>query len=127
MDAFYNLPESGSFKRKHGLIGKKIVLYLGKITPRKGVDFLVKAFSRMGAADTVLVIAGNDMGFRSQVEKIVRETGVMNQVIFTGLLTGNDKLSAYRDADVLVYPAIHEIFGLVPFEAMLCGAPVHRD
>jgi len=35
-----------------------------------------------------------------------------------------DKLSAYRDATVLVYPSVYEIFGLVPFEAMLCGTPV---
>jgi len=124
IDAFTDLPEIGAFKKKYGLMGKKVVLYLGKITPRKGIDFLVKAFARMNATDAVLVIAGNDMGFRSQVEKIAREKGVNSRVLFTGLLTGIDKLSAYRDADMLVYPAIHEIFGLVPFEAMLCGTPV---
>lgn len=123
-DAFTNLPEAGAFKDNYGLTGKKVVLYLGKITPRKGIDFLVKAFSRMSAPGTVLVIAGNDMGFRTRVESIVREKGLSNEVLFTGLLTGTDKLSAYRDADMLVYPAIHEIFGLVPFEAMLCGTPV---
>ena len=35
-----------------------------------------------------------------------------------------DKISAYMDADVLVYPSILEIFGLVPFEAIMCGTPV---
>lgn len=124
IDAFTDLPEAGAFRAKYGLTGKKLVLFLGKITPRKGIDFLVKAFSHMNAADAVLVIAGNDMGFRDQVEHIVREKGLASRVLFTGLLTGEDKLSAYRDADMLVYPAIHEIFGLVPFEAMLCGTPV---
>ncbi len=124
IDAFTDLPKTDAFKKKYGILDKNVVLYLGKITPRKGIDFLVKAFYRMNAADTVLVIAGNDMGFRTQVENIVREKGLSNRVLFTGLLTGKDKLSAYCAADMLVYPAIHEIFGLVPFEAMLCGAPV---
>ncbi len=124
IEAFTNLPEAGAFRKKYGLMGRKVVLYLGKITPRKGIDFLVKAFSMLDDADVSLVIAGNDMGFKHEVDKIARETNVSSRVLFTGLLTGRDKLSAYRDADVLVYPAIHEIFGLVPFEAMMCGAPV---
>ena len=37
---------------------------------------------------------------------------------------GDEKLSAYVDADVLVYPSIYEVFGLVPFEAIMCGTPV---
>jgi len=124
VEAFHNLPDAGDFRKKYGLTGKKVVLYLGKITPRKGVDFLVRAFSMLDDADASLVIAGNDMGFKHVVDKISRETNVSSRVLFTGLLTGRDKLAAYRDADVLVYPAIHEIFGLVPFEAMMCGAPV---
>ncbi len=123
-EVFTNLPNAGAFRMKYGLMGKKVVLFLGKITPRKGIDVLVKAFSMLGATDATLVIAGNDMRFKHQIANIVRETGVSSQVLFTGLLTGNDKLAAYRDADVLVYPAIHEIFGLVPFEAMMCGTPV---
>lgn len=124
IEAFTDLPEAGAFRKKYGLTGNKVVLYLGRITPRKGIDFLVKAFSMLDAADASLVIVGNDIGFKREVDKIAREKGVTPRIVFTGLLTGRDKLSAYRDADVLVYPAIHEIFGLVPFEAMMCGAPV---
>jgi glycosyltransferase involved in cell wall biosynthesis len=123
-DAFHDLPEAGSFKIKHGLTGRKMVLYLGKITPRKGIDFLVKAFAMLGDPDAMLVIAGNDMGYRRRIEVVVREKGVGARVLFTGLLTGRDKLAAYVDADVLAYPAVHEIFGLVPFEAIMCGTPV---
>lgn len=118
------LPQYNDFRRKYSLINKKIILYLGKITPRKGVDFLVKAFSELKMDDAILVIAGNDMGFKNKVERIIEERSVADRVIFTGLLVGEEKLAAYRDADVLVYPAIHEIFGLVPFEAIMCGTPV---
>jgi glycosyltransferase involved in cell wall biosynthesis len=124
VDAFTDLPEIGAFRKQYSLRSKKMVLYLGKITPRKGIDFLVKAFSMLNGTDASLVIAGNDMGFKREVDAIAREKGVSSRIVFTGLLTGKDKLSAYRDADVLVYPAIHEIFGLVPFEAMMCGTPV---
>src|SRR6266487_3770257 len=45
-------------------------------------------------------------------------------VIFTGLITLPEKVQVLVDSDVVVYPGVHEIFGLVPFEALLCGRPV---
>lgn len=124
ISAFDGLPAKGSFRRKYNLQDKKVILYLGKITPRKGIDFLIRAASRVKTLDTVLVIAGNDMGFKKRVLEIVKELSLGDRVIFTGLLVGKEKLAAYRDSDVVVYPAVYEIFGLVPFEAIMCGTPV---
>ena len=121
INAFQNLPEKGTFRRRYGLEEKKIILFLGKITPRKGVDFLVRAYSLLQSDNTVLVIAGNDMGYKSEVERLITTRNLRGRVIFTGLLIDGEKLAAYQDADVLVYPSVYEIFGLVPFEAMLCG------
>ncbi|MFQ5466150.1 MAG: glycosyltransferase [Thermodesulfobacteriota bacterium] len=122
--SFKDLPLAGRFKKARGLEGRRIILFLGKITPAKGVDVLVRAFARLDDASAFLVIAGNDMGFKGRVEEISRECGVEGRVLFTGLITGEEKLAAYRDADVVAYPASNEIFGLVPFEAMMCGTPV---
>jgi len=123
--ATYNeLPEKGIFKKKYNLLDKKIVLFLGKITPRKGLDILVRAVAAIPCHDIVLVVAGNDMGFKSKVENIIRELNVQGRVLFTGLLEDRDKISAYVDSDVLVYPSTLEIFGLVPFEAIMCDTPV---
>lgn len=124
LDIYIKFPPKDNFRKEYNLLGKKVILYLGKITPRKGIDFLVRAFSELKIDDAMLVIAGNDMGFKNKVKKIIDERSVVDRVIFTGLLVGEKKLAAYWDADVLVYPAIHEIFGLVPFEAILCGTPV---
>jgi len=124
VEAYRELPERGAFSERYDLKNKKIILYLGKITPRKGVDVLVKAMAELPHSDTVLVVAGNDMGFKSTVDKLINELGLQERVIFTGLLVNSEKLSAFVDADVLVYPAIYEIFGLVPFEAIMCGTPV---
>lgn len=124
IDAYKKLPKKGVFRKRYNLSDKKIVLYLGKITPRKGVDILVKAIAETSNSDLVLVVAGNDMGFKSKVDKLIKELGIEDRVIFTGLLVNEEKLSAYVDADVLVYPSTLEIFGLVPFEAIMCGTPV---
>ncbi len=120
---FEALPERGSFRRRFALGEGPVVLYLGKLTPRKGVDHLVEALARMGRRDAQLVIAGNDMGVQAGLERQVEGLGLGRRVLFTGLLTGEDRLGALADADVLVYASTEEIFGLVPFEGLLCGTP----
>ena len=44
--------------------------------------------------------------------------------MFVGLLEGRDRLDALAAANVVLYPSRHEVFGLVPLEALLCGSPV---
>jgi glycosyltransferase involved in cell wall biosynthesis len=92
---------------------------LGQVSPRKGVDHLVRAFAGGGPHGSRLVVAGNDMG---GLEKARAEAG--DAVRFVGLLEGPARLALLADADVLVYASRDEIFGLVPFEGLLCGAPV---
>lgn len=114
----------GAFRRQFGLGAGPIVLYLGKLTPRKRVDVLVRAFARLATADARLVIAGNDMGSGSGLERLVHACHLDDRVTFTGLLAGDSRLQALADADVVVYPSEHEIFGLVPCEALTVGTPV---
>src|SRR4029077_13908237 len=71
-----------------------------------------------------LVIAGNDMGAAGEARRAARALGVAEQTIFTGLLSGRERLEALTDADVVVYPSQDEVFGLVPLEALLTGTPV---
>lgn len=55
---------------------------------------------------------------------MVSDLSLEREVVFTGPLYGKDKLSAYRNADVLVYPSVYENFPSVPLEAVACGTPV---
>ncbi|MCP4871581.1 MAG: glycosyltransferase [Proteobacteria bacterium] len=119
---FEALPERGAFRAARGLGERPIVLYLGKLTPRKGVDHLLGAAARL-PAEVVLVVAGNDMGVQDALEAQARDLELGDRVMFTGLLTGPERLAALADADLLVYPSTDEIFGLVPFEGLLCGTP----
>nr|WP_321352421.1 glycosyltransferase family 4 protein [uncultured Methanoregula sp.] len=120
------LPEYGLFRKKIGLQNnEKIILYLGRLHKRKGIDFLINSFSLLHRTDRVkLVIAGHDDGYRDLLFKQIRELGIEDRVIYVGPLDETQKYQALIDADILVYPGILEIFGLVPFEAIMCGTPV---
>ena len=123
LDEFDPPPARGQFRRRAGVDGP-LVAYLGKLTPRKRVDLLVRAFANLRTDGATLVVAGNDMGSGDAARAAAREVGVERRTIFTGLLEGRDRLHLLADADVVVYPSEHEIFGLVPLESLLAGTPV---
>jgi len=116
---FSTLPPKGTFRAKHDLGAHPVVTYLGRVSPRKGVDHLVRAFADQALDPAVLVVAGNDMGAMRQAQ-----AAAPDGVRFVGLVAGEDRLALLADTDVLVYPSADEVFGLVPFEGLLCGAPV---
>jgi len=120
------LPTRGKFLRLHGLDGKKIVTYLGRINSRKGLDTLLESISKLVEIrdDLALVLVGPDDGYRGQVERLVKRLSITKEVLFTGLITLPEKLAVLVDSDVIVYPGPFEIFGLVPFEALLCERPI---
>jgi glycosyltransferase involved in cell wall biosynthesis len=123
LDEFSTPPAAGAFKARHGLTGP-LVVYLGKITPRKRVHTLVRAFAQLPSATATLVVAGNDMGAEGSARAAADAAGVTGRTRFVGLLRGAGRLELLADADVVVYPSEHEIFGLVPLEALLVGTPV---
>jgi len=114
----------GVFRQRFHLGDAPLVLFLGKITPRKRLDVVVRAFAAAHAPAARLVIAGNDMGSGAAARALVQALRLEHRTVFTGLLTGRERLEALTDADVVVYPTQQEIFGLVPLEALLCGTPV---
>jgi len=127
LDEFAAPIVEGAFRRRFSLpprAAAPIVLFLGKLTPRKRVDRLVRALAALDRPTARLVIAGNDMGAGSSVRALVASIGLAERTTFTGLLRGRDRLEALADADVVVYPSEHEIFGLVPLEALLLETPV---
>jgi glycosyltransferase involved in cell wall biosynthesis len=121
---FANARDGGQFRAALGIGQRSVVLFLGKLTPRKGLPDLIQAFARLNRPDIVLAIAGNDMGAGTAADTLVRRLGLEPRVVRTGLLCHTDRLDALAAADVVVYPSRDEIFGLVPLEALLCGTPV---
>lgn len=121
---FASEPERRRFRQMHGLGEAPVVLFLGKLTPRKGVDVLLRAFRQLDRPGTRLVIAGNDMGSGQTVTALATALGLQGCIHRIGLLKGRDRLDALGAADVVVYPSRDEVFGLVALEALLCGTPV---
>lgn len=121
-----SLPPAGQFREQYGIHEKHIILYVGRIHKIKGIDFLIRAFNSFiqtwTGDDVTLIIVGPDDGYRSTLEGLVEQLGLSDKVRFIGFMS--PLAAAYQDADILVYPSTYEIFGLVPFEALLCGTPV---
>lgn len=121
------LPERGTFRKKFGVESdEKIILYLGRLHKRKGVGFLIHSFAAIGSQNPNirLIIAGPDDGELNKLKNQVNELKLDNSIIFTGFLSEIEKREALVDADLFVNPGRLEIFGLVPFEAIMCGTPV---
>lgn len=114
----------GGFRRRFGIGDAPLVLFLGRLSPRKRVDLVVRAFSHLSIEGALLAIAGSDMGAGRHVRQLIANLSLEGRTRFCGVLTRRERLEALTDATVVAYPAEHEIFGLVPLEALLCGTPV---
>lgn len=105
--------------------GKKIVLFVGRLTIQKGPDYFVKAAKRVCnfSGDFYFVISGSgDM--EEQLMKEVARLGISDKVIFTGFLRGEELKKVYQEADLFVMPSVSEPFGLTPLESIINGTPV---
>ena len=109
------------------LRGKKILLFLGRLTAKKGLDILLKAFGMLCRvrSDVHLLIAGPDEeGYGPKVREWQRAEGVTAHVTFAGMLLGERKAMALAGADIFVLPSYSENFGNAVVEAMAAGLPV---
>lgn len=111
----------------------KVVLYVGRFDPRKGIETLVRSCAQLkttyGQSLKLVIVGGSsqertDGQERDRIEQIVQSLGLAEQTIFAGQI-GHDRLPLYYcAADVCVIPSHYEPFGLVAIEAMACGTPV---
>lgn len=111
-----------------GLTEKRVILYVGRLEPLKGVDILIEAVALLeGAANTRLLIVGGTQGQDGEMRRLKSLTvqlGIEGRVTFTGAVNQNELPNYYSAADVFVLPSYYESFGLVALESMACGTPV---
>ena len=117
--------ERGGFRHAHGISADRaVVLFLGRLHPKKGLDLLLPAFARL-AGEPLLVLAGPaDEAYRRHLEAELARLNITDRVLFTGMLLGEDKRAAFADADLFVLPSYQENFGIAVAEAMASGLPV---
>ena len=123
---FSQLPPSGRFRQRFNVGEKHIIMFLGRINRIKGPDFLLEAFYDLTRYrdDIILIIVGPDDGYKPTLEREIDKLGLSDKVLFTGFLSGEEKLSALVDADIVVQPSRYEQAAWAPIEAVMCGTPI---
>lgn len=105
---------------------RPLILFLGRIDPKKGLDLLATAFAKVHHMfpQAHLVIAGPDnIGFLSTVQGYFAQAGCLNAVTFTGMLTGSMKYSVLAAASIYAAPSYSEGFSISVLEGMAAELP----
>jgi glycosyltransferase involved in cell wall biosynthesis len=127
LDDFANLPAPGMFRKQWAIPpDEPLILFLGRLIPRKGVDLLIEAFAAACPALGRLVIAGpeGEPNLVEEMRKLAQARGIDSRTIFTGPLYADQKKSALVDCDLFVLPSRYENFANSVAEAIACGRPV---
>ena len=103
--------------------GEKLLFYIGRITPEKGVQVLLRAFPsiREKHPDVRLLVAGRNS---EQMQPLVDELGIGEAVELLGFIDSETRNCLYRGVDAAVFPSLYEPFGIVALEAMAAGCSV---
>ena len=115
-------------RQKLGLTDDKILLFVGRVDPLKGIDQLLRAIPLLKNRDGLrLIVIGGDENSRvegSKLQKLSAELNIREQVTFQGLIKQEQLPYFYSAADACIVPSYYESFGLVPLESLACGTPV---
>ena len=125
--ALDNLPPRRLLRERYPIIGeRKVVLFLGRLSFKKGLDVVVSAFANIARErqDVFLVIAGPDDGILADVTRQIEEHGIKDRTLFTGMVSGREKHIILAGSDCFLLPSLSENFGITVVEAAACGMPV---
>ncbi len=131
IDIVYNAINKSEFKDDlkcenfFNLNGKKIVLFLGRITLHKGPDYFLRAAKKVldKNENVVFIISGSgDMEY--QIIEQASSLGIADNVLFTGFLRGEQLKKIYKMASLYIMPSVSEPFGITPLESLASGTPV---
>ncbi|TVR84813.1 MAG: glycosyltransferase [Rhodospirillales bacterium] len=112
--------------RKVSADGRRRLLFLSRLHPKKGLPFLLRAWAALAPRHESweLIIAGPDeVGHRGDMQTLARELGLV-RLSWLPPVAGHTKDDLYRSADLFVLPTHAENFGLVVAEALAHGVPV---
>jgi len=121
------LPETGRFfQRVPQLRDRPYVVFLSRLHPKKGLDFLAEGFAvaARSVPDLQLVVIGHDEGAREDFERRIAGHGLTDRVHLVGPMHGEAKWEAYRDAMCFCLPSRDEAFTVAIMEALAAGLPV---
>ncbi|RLG83523.1 MAG: hypothetical protein DRO40_04330 [Thermoprotei archaeon] len=120
-------PRSKSLcRQKLGLPqNSKIILFVGNLIPRKGVEYLIRALPIiLTKIPNVLLVVIGDGPQRNELEHLAKELNLEQNIVFTGRISTEKLCLYYGAADIFVLPSLHEGHPMVLLEAMASGLPV---
>lgn len=101
------------------------ILFLSRVHPKKGIEFLLEALAGLMDTDFQVLIAGEgEPSYVSSLKECAARLGIAQRVTFVGGVYGEEKWRLYREADCFVLPTYSENFGIVVAEALASGTPV---
>ncbi len=109
------------------LARRPLLLFLGRVSWKKGLDRLIRAMPRLAARlpGAALAVAGNDEeNLRPALARLAAAGGVAERILFLGEVHGADKAALLHGADLLTLASYSENFGNAVLEAMAAGCPV---
>ncbi len=129
LDLFHPIAKSEAREQLGLRDDDRILLFVGRIEPLKGVDILLGAAAQLEAeSDCFVLVVGGDSAARdgevANLRSLASELGISERVSFLGAVDHERLPLFYSAADVCVVPSCYESFGLVALEARACGTPV---
>ncbi len=126
--AYEDLPGPAAFPRRYPqLSGKPLVLFLGRLHPKKQADLLIQGFHGIAREfpEAALVLAGaGERRYAEYLRRLAQHLGLGDRVHFLGLLNRVAVKEALTAARVLVLPSLQENLGFAVAEALAAGCPV---
>jgi glycosyltransferase involved in cell wall biosynthesis len=100
-------------------------VYIGRLVFYKNIDIVIRAMEKVvkKIPDAQFVIVG-DGPYRKNLEGLVKDLKLMNNIIFTGRISHNEKVKLLNESSFLILPSLVEGFGIVILEAYACKKPV---
>jgi 1,2-diacylglycerol 3-alpha-glucosyltransferase len=118
----FNPDIDGSIIReRYGLGGKKVAIHVGRLSPEKCIDTLIRTFAEID--DAVLMIVGKG-ALEKELKELTRSLNLSERVIFTGFVSDAELPLHYAAADAAVSSSTYEAQCLAIMNAMACGLPV---
>ena len=113
---------STAFLAQHAIVPGDYLLAVGRLTPEKGLEYLVEAANRLPQVKQVVIAGASDHD--TSYRELLQRLDTSHKVIFTGFTSGEDLRQLYSHARAFVLPSVNEGFPMVLLEAMAYGLPI---